>query len=398
MKNFTKSNKVLILTHLLERYDIGLFIFYAPLLATKFFPDHNENQILYSTILFCSAYFIRPLGSIIFGFIGDTYGRKVAFISSVYLISVATLLISILPEFKSIGYLATIIIILARLLQGMASGGELTSVILLISESVEEKHMAKNLVLLRLAALIGVLCAGLVSVITERFMIFSWRFAFILGFIFTILNIFLRNNVRESMQFNSEKKNKNILSFPLKKVLRYHKKELIYSFFVGAFGPAVFYTTTVFFPMNFPLALEIIYVKIIILCFWVILTALYWKIVLILTPISLMRCAGVILSVFSILLPFINEQPMAIICLFFVFSLVGSVYFTFAPYLYNIIFETNIRHTGTSLGVSLGQGCLGGTAPFILTLIYNEIQIPSLATLLFLVLGVINLLVLKKIS
>ena len=65
------SKKILILAHFLERYDIGLFIFYSPLLIVNFFPQDYSHGIIYSTLLFSSAYLARPVGSVFFGFIGD---------------------------------------------------------------------------------------------------------------------------------------------------------------------------------------------------------------------------------------------------------------------------------------------------------------------------------------
>ncbi|MFV9875799.1 MAG: hypothetical protein AB8U25_03370 [Rickettsiales endosymbiont of Dermacentor nuttalli] len=67
---------------------------------------------------------MRPLGGIVFGYIGDKFGRKV-YINNIHIVdgSSSTTCIGLLPTYEQIGVFATILLTIIRLLQGLALGG-----------------------------------------------------------------------------------------------------------------------------------------------------------------------------------------------------------------------------------------------------------------------------------
>ena len=82
------------------------------------------------------AYIMRPLGGIIFGHIGDRFGRKRALIVSVTAMALSTFAIGLLPTYATIGVLAPILLIFLRMTQGASIGGEYsTSIIFLVEQS-----------------------------------------------------------------------------------------------------------------------------------------------------------------------------------------------------------------------------------------------------------------------
>src|SRR2546428_2192729 len=66
----------------------------------------------------------RPLGAVVFGWIGDRAGRRTSLTATVWLMAGSTFLIGILPTYTEIGVLAPTLLVVARLLQGLSSGGE----------------------------------------------------------------------------------------------------------------------------------------------------------------------------------------------------------------------------------------------------------------------------------
>ena len=70
------------------------------------------------------AFLLRPIGGVVFGIIGDKYGRKVVLTSTIILMAFSTLTIGLLPSYDQIGLWAPILLLLARVLQGFSTGGE----------------------------------------------------------------------------------------------------------------------------------------------------------------------------------------------------------------------------------------------------------------------------------
>ena len=108
-----------------EWYDYVIYGSLAPILALVFFPNNAKASALILTFaVFAAGFLVRPFGGIIFGYIGDKYGRKKAFMYSILLMAAPALAIGFLPSYSSIGILSSLLLLIFRLLQGVAVGGE----------------------------------------------------------------------------------------------------------------------------------------------------------------------------------------------------------------------------------------------------------------------------------
>ena len=112
-----------IIGNALEFYDFTLCGVFITILAREFFQSTNGNNVLWGFFAFSAAFWTRPLGAFVFGYIGDNYGKKVALTWSLALMGIPTFLISILPSYNSIGIIAPVILIICRMLQGLCTGG-----------------------------------------------------------------------------------------------------------------------------------------------------------------------------------------------------------------------------------------------------------------------------------
>ena len=81
-------------------------------------------KLLYAYIGYAIAFLFRPLGAFCFGCIGDLYGRKTSLISSMVLMSTATLALAFIPGVQVLGLTSTLLFLLCRIAQGLAVGGE----------------------------------------------------------------------------------------------------------------------------------------------------------------------------------------------------------------------------------------------------------------------------------
>src|SRR5690242_16621950 len=109
----------------IEGYDILLYGYLAGVLAEQFFPAADPAAALLDTFaIFAVGFLARPAGGVLFGHIGDRFGRRTALISSILLIAGATLAIGLLPAYEQAGRLAPALLLACRLLQGLSVGGE----------------------------------------------------------------------------------------------------------------------------------------------------------------------------------------------------------------------------------------------------------------------------------
>lgn len=87
-----------LLGNTLEWYEYACFAFLAPIFSKIFYPHEDPwVALIYTMLIFSFGCVFRPLGGLFFGYIGDRYGRKIALISSIMLMSFPTFIIGILP-------------------------------------------------------------------------------------------------------------------------------------------------------------------------------------------------------------------------------------------------------------------------------------------------------------
>src|SRR5690349_8585467 len=112
--------------NVMEWYDFSVYGYFAAIIGNHFFPTGDRTSSLIAAFgVFAAGFFMRPLGSILFGYIGDKKGRKLALTISVGLMAVPTFLIAVLPTYQQIGLWGSLSLVLLRLLQGLSVGGEL---------------------------------------------------------------------------------------------------------------------------------------------------------------------------------------------------------------------------------------------------------------------------------
>src|ERR1700709_2184733 len=108
-----------------EWYDFFIYGTLAAIIGKTFFPAGNETlQLLLVWAGFAVGFGFRPLGAILFGFLGDRLGRKYTFLVTVTLMGLATAGVGMIPSAASIGLAAPALVILLRVAQGLALGGE----------------------------------------------------------------------------------------------------------------------------------------------------------------------------------------------------------------------------------------------------------------------------------
>jgi len=199
-----------VIGNVLEWYDFAVYGFFAPILAEQFFPGEDRMLSLLAAFgAFAVGFLMRPFGAVIFGHIGDRYGRARALLLSIAMMAVPTVLMGLLPTYAAIGVAASFLIVVLRMLQGMAVGGEFTSSIVFLAEQAPPRHRGFFSSWAMFAATAGTMLgsaagAGLSRLLSpEDLSAWGWRVAFISGIAVALAGFIIRRGMHDT-PVNSE--------------------------------------------------------------------------------------------------------------------------------------------------------------------------------------------------
>lgn len=123
---------------LFEWYDFFIYGALAVFMSQVLFPQDNPTVSLLAALgALAVGFIIRPLGAVLFGYLGDRLGRKYTFLVTVVMMGGATVLIGCLPSYESAGHLSWILLLTLRVIQGLAVGGEYGGAVIYVAEHCE---------------------------------------------------------------------------------------------------------------------------------------------------------------------------------------------------------------------------------------------------------------------
>ena len=209
----SKKNLIIgIIGNLCEHYDNALFGFLAPFIAPLFFPEKSILCALILTygILFLGAIF-RPLGAIVFGYIGDNFGRRKTLFLTIIGTAITCLLISFSPTYYEAKIFAPIYLATLKAMQGFFAAGETSAGAIFVLESSHENKKSIISSLYDASSICGILIASLgVFTLSSLHLIEThWRILFLIGSFSATIGIFIRSktlvDVKESPPQNKGK-------------------------------------------------------------------------------------------------------------------------------------------------------------------------------------------------
>lgn len=224
----------------LEFYDFVVFVFFAAVIGKLFFPAEIPEWLrrLQTFGLFAAGYLARPLGGIVLAHFGDRLGRKRMFTLSIFLMSVPTLAMGLLPTWQMVGIWAPILLLLLRVAQGAAIGGEVPGAWVFVSEHVPERHVGFACGTLTGGLTFGILLGSLVAAGLNAYFgpdelhAWAWRLPFLIGGGCGLLSVRLRRWLHETPVFAELQARKALArELPLRSVFRDHRKAVVLSMF-----------------------------------------------------------------------------------------------------------------------------------------------------------------------
>ncbi|MFM0071725.1 MFS transporter [Paraburkholderia sediminicola] len=216
----------------LEYYDFALYNLASALIfGPLFFPSSTPAIGLIASF---GAYFlgfaIRPVGGIIFGTLGDRYGRRFVLMATILLMGIASTLIGLLPTYASAGIWAPILLVGCRLLQGLGAGAEQAGAAVLMAEYAPAKRRGYFAALPFMGVLLGTVMAAAIYFALVRVEDLSqswlWRVPFLLSAVIIAVAIWIRLKLKESPSFTKLEARSEVNENPLKHLIQHSKPTL----------------------------------------------------------------------------------------------------------------------------------------------------------------------------
>lgn len=260
-----------------EWYDFFIYGTLAYILKDAFYDvDDPTLGLLLVWSTFAVGFAFRPIGAILFGFLGDRLGRKYTFLVTVTLMGIATAGVGFIPTVDTIGVAAPMIVIFLRVLQGLALGGEYGGAAIYVAEHSPPDQRGYYTSYIQ-ASVAGGFVLSIIVVLACRFLIpeaefeaWGWRVPFLLSILLLAISLWMRLMLSESPVFQAMKEAGETSGNPFVESFTYpgNRKRI----FVALFGVTGILTTiwyTAFFSgMSFlrgPMHVDALTVEVILL-------------------------------------------------------------------------------------------------------------------------------------
>ena len=375
----------------LEYYDFAVYSTLAALVFNRlFFPAFDP---LSGTILalstFAVGYVARPIGGVIFGNLGERFGRRFVLVTTLVVMGTTTAMIGLLPTYESAGILAPILLVLLRFVQGAALGGEWAGAVLLCVEHGSDAQRGRNGAWTQVGPSLGTLIAtGLLAWITfvlspTEFQAWGWRLPFLTSVLLVIFGLWVRRGVGETPVYQELDRTQLKSQAPINEVLKLHWRGLLRV--IGArLGPDVWYSLVVVFSLSYlatvlelprPVALISLSIGLV----FNVLTEVFFGALSDRLGRRAVYGAGVVVTivwVFAFFALLDTRQPLLIMLAMVVALIAHAMMYGPQAAFITEQFPTRVQFAGSSIGYTLAGIVGGGIAPAIFATLLREFKTP----------------------
>ena len=219
----------------LEWYDFFLYGTAAALVFGELFFPKSDPVVgtLLSFLTFGVGFVFRPLGGIIFGILGDRYGRKPVLVATLLMIGLGTTAIGFLPTYSQIGVWAPILLVAMRIVQGLGAGAEYGGAVIYLVENAPANHRGFWGGFAPLGVSVGnLLAAGAFALVSmlphDALMDWGWRLPFLASFVLILVGLYVRLRITETPVFTEAVLARGIVEKnPAMEALRHHPRNFL---------------------------------------------------------------------------------------------------------------------------------------------------------------------------
>ncbi|GAA4883194.1 MFS transporter [Pseudonocardia benzenivorans] len=360
----------------IEFYDYFIYGTAAALVFNKvFFPNLSPTMGAVAALATLAVVFVfRPLGSAVFGHIGDRLGRKRTLVLTLTLMGLCTVGVGVMPGAATIGWVAPVLLVLFRAAQGFAVGGEWAGAALFASENAADGRRGRLTMYPQLGACVAFVLASLTFLVvnlsigetSDAFVTWGWRVPFLLSAGLIAVGLYVRLHTSETPVFARARSRGETTRAPFLEVWRRQTRTMLLAIGVttGIFGAmtvgsvylTTYATTTLHLGMSTILLIDVLAAAA--ACVTTVLASV-WSDRIGRRGLVLASCIG--LAAWSLVLfPLMNVgTPLAVgTAVVVLLALIGLAYGPLGAYLPEM-FATRCRYTGAGVSYNLG-GVAGG--------------------------------------
>ncbi|HEY0649074.1 MFS transporter [Phenylobacterium sp.] len=191
-----------------EWYDFYLYGSLASFITAHFFSGVNEvTGYIFALLAFAAGFAVRPFGAIVFGRLGDLWGRKNTFLVTMLLMGLSTFVVGLLPSYEAIGVAAPALLITLRLIQGLALGGEYGGAATYVAEHAPPGKRGLYTSWIQTTATAGLFLSLIVILLVrtnigeDAFKAWGWRIPFLVSILLLGVSLWIRLRLNESPVF-----------------------------------------------------------------------------------------------------------------------------------------------------------------------------------------------------
>ncbi|MGW4488080.1 MFS transporter [Amycolatopsis sp. NPDC004368] len=366
--------------NLLEQYDNLVYAYSAVYLSATFFTGGSVSGLLSTFAVFAVGFLARPLGTVVFGHIGDKVGRRPALILSVVLMGAATVLVGLLPGYSTIGLAAPILLVVLRLFQGFAVAGEWAGSATMLVEYAEKEKRGRYGSLNQVSTAAGFLVAAGVVALNSLFWTsqgmhdFGWRVPFLVGALTAVVALVLRFGLEDTPAYQAEKAAGEVSENPLRLAFRTQKRAMALGFFFTVSWTVAYFFFLTYLPTHLKTQVKLdagttqtsnlvaLAVLTVAIWFFGVLSDRIGR-----KPLLLIGSGGFIVLTFPVMWLFGTGSALGAYLGQILIALVLAAFSGPGPAALAELFPTNVRYSALGIGYNFSVMAFGGTAGFIAT-------------------------------
>lgn len=400
----------------MEWFDFGVYGYIAVTLGRVFFPsDDPSAQLLATFAAFTVAFLVRPIGGMVFGPLGDRYGRQKVLAFTMVMMAAGTFAIGLIPSYQSIGLWAPALLLVARMVQGFSTGGEYGGAATFIAEYSTDRRRGLMGSWLEFGTLAGyVVGAGTVTALQllltdSQLLNWGWRIPFLVAGPLGLLGLYMRMKLEETPAFQAyaEEAEKRENEKPgWSELFRVHWRQLLKCIGLVLVFNVTYYMVLTYMPSYLSVTLGYPESKGLLLIIIVMLIMMPLNIVggifsdkLGRRPMIIGACLAILLlSVPSLLLVQSNNDSL----IFLGLMLLGLslVCFTSSmPATLPALFYTPVRYTALSMAFNISVSLFGGTTPLLTAWLVRstgDMMVPAYYLMGAAVVGILTMLTVRE--
>jgi metabolite-proton symporter len=365
----------------IEWYDFQIYGLAAALVFSKlFFPSFDPVVgTLLSFATFGVGFLARPLGSIVFGHLGDRLGRRRVLMVSLMLMGGATVLVGVLPTYGTVGIAAPILLVVLRLIQGFGLGGEWGGAAVYAVESAPEDRRGRYGGWPQMGSPLGLLVAtgvfSLVGLLSDDALLsWGWRIPFLASSVLVIVGIYMRRNLADTPAFARARAEGAIARQPVLEVVRRHPRELLLTFGLFSATSGSFYIFATFIPAYGTTTLHISHQVLTngLLIFAVVelfavMFATGWTDRFGRRPLFIGCAVATIVVAYPLFLLVDTRSAVAVLLVMAVGGISVGVMYGIPGSMAPELFPPEVRYSGAGLGYQVSAAIVGGLTPVVTT-------------------------------